>query len=89
MCGAWRACDLPSPYSPDLNPIEFAFAKVKRWLVRHGTCAADPVAVYNLVLSAVEGSHARAYIRHCSYDPQDYLEARGKLSGSDEDEMWI
>jgi transposase len=65
-CGA-RIIRLP-PYSPDLNPIEFAWSLVKQWLrtakVRSGS--ALPAAVRQACAS-VSAEVASAFIRHCGY----------------------
>ena len=65
-----RGCDLiylPS-YSPDLNPIEEAFAKVKHVLRR--ICARTEEALIEAMgraLAAVSVQDARGYFIHCGY----------------------
>jgi transposase len=56
------------PYSPDLNPIELAFSKLK-WLLR--SAAERTVdALWNRIgqlLDAFPRSQCRNYFRHCGY----------------------
>ena len=65
-----RGCELMylSPYSPDLNPIEEAFSKVKRLLretearTRKGLIEAMGAAI-----SAVTAQDAHGFFEHCGY----------------------
>lgn len=52
------------PYSPDLNPIEEAFSKIKAHLRREG-CP----STYNLLMSttAITSSDAEGYFTHAGY----------------------
>jgi transposase len=62
---------LPS-YSPDLSPIEPAWAQVKAELRR--VAARDMDAVQRALgpaLDRVSAANARAYFRHCGYDRPD------------------
>ena len=62
---------LPS-YSPDLNPIEPAWAQVKAELRR--VAARDEDALQRALgpaLDRVSAENARAYFRHCGYDHPD------------------
>jgi len=62
---------LPS-YSPDLNPIEPAWAQVKAELRR--VAARDEDALHQALGTALErvsAENARAYFRHCGYDRPD------------------
>src|SRR5918911_1051563 len=62
---------LPS-YSPDLNPIEPAWAQVKAGLRR--VAARDEDALQRALgpaLDHVSAANARAYFRHCGYDRPD------------------
>jgi len=62
---------LPS-YSPDLNPIEPAWAQVKAELRR--VAARDEDALQRALgpaLDRVSAENARAYFRHCGYDRPD------------------
>jgi transposase len=62
---------LPS-YSPDLNPIEPAWAQVKAELRR--VAARDEGALHRALgpaLDRVSAANARAYFRHCGYDRPD------------------
>ena len=56
------------PYSPDLNPIEKLWAKVKAWLRRVAarTIEALTQAVGD-VLRRVDADECRAYLRSCGY----------------------
>jgi len=56
------------PYSPDLNPIENAFSKIKQALRSLGLRIRD--ALWNTmqsVLDRVTPSDATGYFRHCGY----------------------
>ena len=67
-----RGCELiylPS-YSPDLNPIEEAFAKIKGILRRAGARTKDAlVEALGEALSAVSARDARGYFEHAGYRP--------------------
>jgi len=56
------------PYSPDLNPIEMAFSKLKQLLrsAAHRTMAALWSDVQRM-LDKITAGDAAAYIRHCGY----------------------
>ncbi|KAF7969546.1 hypothetical protein HWV62_26947, partial [Athelia sp. TMB] len=60
------------PYSPDLNPIEEAFSKVKHWIRRHQdyySGAVDDEIFYDMweVLQVVMPSDAEGYFFHSGY----------------------
>ena len=58
------------PYSPDLNPIEMMFAKLKEILRQAETRTID--ALWTLigdVLKRFTAEECAAYIRHCGYNP--------------------
>jgi transposase len=59
------------PYSPDMNPIEFAWSLVKRSLRTEKVRDPDrlPVAI-RAACGAVSGTVASAFIRHCGYGAQ-------------------
>jgi transposase len=65
-----RGCELiylPS-YSPDLNPIEEAFAKIKSILRQAGARTKDAlVEVLGEALSAVSAQDAQGYFEHAGY----------------------
>ena len=56
------------PYSPDLNPIELAFAKLKQLMrsAGHRTMAALWTDVQRM-LERITASDATGFIRHCGY----------------------
>ena len=65
-----RGCELIylPPYSPDLNPIEEAFAKLKHILRK--TCARTKDALIEAMgraLGAVSTEDVRGYFVHCGY----------------------
>jgi transposase len=65
-----RGCELvylPS-YSPDFNPIEEAFSKIKR-LVRKAEARTREALVEEIgsALSAVSSEDARSFFEHCGY----------------------
>jgi transposase len=65
-----RGCEvvyLP-PYSPDLNPIEEAFAKLKALLRRAGARTREAlVEAMGRALDAVTARDARGFFKHCGY----------------------
>ena len=56
------------PYSPDLNPIELAFSKVKK-LLRDGAQRTTEKlwALCGQVLDLFTEGECRNYLRHCGY----------------------
>jgi len=65
-----RGCELLylPPYSPDLNPIEEAFSKVKALLRRAGARAREAlVEAIGRALGAVTAQDARGFFKHCGY----------------------
>jgi transposase len=59
------------PYSPDLNPIEMMFAKLKEILRQAEMRTVD--TLWNLignVLTRFTPDECAAYIRHCGYNPK-------------------
>jgi transposase len=65
-----RGCELVylPPYSPDLNPIEQAFAKIK-WLLRRAEARTRETLIEAMgpALSAVSARDARGFFGHCGY----------------------
>ena len=61
-------------YSPDLNPIEEAFSKVKA-LLRQAAARAHEALAEALwaALRAITPADARGYFTHCGYPPSDQL----------------
>jgi transposase len=56
------------PYSPDLNPIELAFAKLKALLRKAGKRTVDDLWQFlGQVLDAFNPQECRNYFRHCGY----------------------
>jgi transposase len=56
------------PYSPDLNPIELAFAKLKALLRKAGKRAVDKLWDFlGQVVDAFSPEECRNYFRHCGY----------------------
>ena len=67
--GSGFACRYLPPYSPDLNPIEPVWAKVKARLRTEGARAAE--ALHGAVGRALDGitpSGARGFFRHAGYE---------------------
>ncbi len=65
-----RGCQLlyPPPYSPDLNPIEEAFAKLKALLRRDGARTRGALKeAMGRALDAVTASDARGFFEHRGY----------------------
>jgi transposase len=71
-----RGCELiylPA-YSPDFNPIEEAFAKIKEILRRVGARTKDAlVDALGEALSAISAQDARGYFEHACYRPRAQL----------------
>ncbi len=56
------------PYSPDLNPIELAFAKLKAFLRAARPRSFDQVcALIKAALGLCSATECRNFIRHCGY----------------------
>jgi transposase len=56
------------PYSPDFNPIEEAFSKVKNLLRKAGARVRETlVEAIGEALSEVTGEDVRAFFEHCGY----------------------
>jgi transposase len=65
-----RGCKLlfVPPYSPDLNPIEEAFSKVKRLLRVFGARTKEAlVEAIGKALDVVGAGDARSFFAHCGY----------------------
>ena len=65
-----RSCKLLylPPYSPDLNPIEEAFSKVKALLRRAGARAHEALLeALGAALDAVTARDTRGFFEHCGY----------------------
>jgi transposase len=65
-----RGCELIylSAYSPDFNPIEEAFAKIKGMLRKAGARTKDAlVDVLGEAISAISAQDARGYFEHAGY----------------------
>jgi len=71
-----RGCELlylPS-YSPDLNPIEEAFAKIKNLLCRAAARSKEALLeAIGAALSAVSAADARGFFEHAGYRPTAHL----------------
>ena len=60
------------PYSPDLNPIEKMWSKVKAWLRRVAARTVEGlIQTVGEALRAVDADECRAYFRSCGYDTPD------------------
>jgi transposase InsO family protein len=65
-----RGCELLflPPYSPDLNPIEEAFSKVKMLLRRAGARTRKAlIEAMGRALDAVAAEHTQGFFEHCGY----------------------
>jgi transposase len=70
------------PYSPDLNPIELAFSKLKSLLRKAEERTVT--GLWNLLgkaLDAFSPHECRSYFRHCGYNADKHL--KGALAGHD------
>ena len=71
-----RGCELVylPAYSPDFNPIEEAFSKIKGMLRQAAARTKDAlVDVLGEALSAISAQDARGYFEHAGYRPQAQL----------------
>jgi transposase len=71
-----RGCELVylPPYSPDFNPIEQAFSKVKGILRRAEARTRQAlIEAMGWALYAVSARDARGFFSHCGYSPMDQL----------------
>ena len=71
-----RGCELMylPPYSPDLNPIEEAFAKLKALLRRAGARTHEAlIEAMGRALGAVTASDARGFFEHGGYRAKAHL----------------
>ncbi len=71
-----RGCELLylPPYSPDLNPIEEAFAKVKALLRRAGARTREAlIEAMGRALDAVTATDARGFFEHRGYRAKVHL----------------
>ena len=60
------------PYSPDMNPIEKVWSKVKAWLRRDaGRSLEDLIDTIGQALRAVSADECMAYFSSCGYDTND------------------
>ncbi|KAF8119606.1 hypothetical protein EV363DRAFT_1196704, partial [Boletus edulis] len=58
------------PYSPDSNPIEEAFSKIKAWIHWNSDVfTSDDGLIYDMLeaLSIVNADDAKGYIQHAGY----------------------
>jgi transposase InsO family protein len=65
-----RGCELLylPPYSPDLNPIEEAFSKVKGLVGRAGARTREAlIEAMGRALDVVTAEDARGFFEHCGY----------------------
>jgi transposase len=65
-----RGCELIylPPYSPDFNPIEEAFSKVKAILRKVGARGREAlVQAMGVALSAITSRDALGFFEHCGY----------------------
>ncbi len=59
------------PYSPDFNPIEPTWSKLKTLLRGAGARTTDALhAALTTLVDAITPSDARGYFRHCGYAPR-------------------
>ena len=71
-----RGCELfyLPPYSPDLNPIEEAFAKLKHLLRKAAARSKEAlIEAIGAALSAVTAADARGFFEHAGYHPPGHL----------------
>ena len=60
------------PYSPDLDPIEEAFSKIKGILRRAETRSREAlVEAMGVAISKISATDARGFFGHCGYSTSD------------------
>jgi len=60
------------PYSPDLNPIELAFSKLKQWLRSAGHRTMNALwSDMQRMLEQITPHDAAGFYRHCGYTLQE------------------
>ena len=60
------------PYSPDLNPIEKLWSKVKAWLRRAQAATVEELeAAVGAALDAITPAECVNYLRSCGYHPRE------------------
>lgn len=75
--GAGAAVEFLSPYSPDLNPIEEAFSKVKSIVRRERQLfLSNPRACLATALARVTAEDMHGYFRHSGYNVPNLQELR-------------
>ena len=58
------------PYSPDLNPIEQAFAKIEHWLRKAQARSIDEIYLsIGSILDSFQPSECAAYLGNAGYAP--------------------
>jgi hypothetical protein len=63
------------PYSPDFNPIEQAWSKLKTLLRGMGARTKEALeAALSTVLDALTAADAQSWFAHCGYAPSDRIE---------------
>jgi transposase len=68
-----QVCFLP-PYSPDYNPIELAFSKLKAALRAAGARTRDELEqAITVALGTITSQDATAWFRHCGYAKSEQL----------------
>ena len=58
------------PYSPDFNPIELTFSKVKYYLKDHDellTITSNPLPIINAAFESITTEDCKNWISHCGY----------------------
>ena len=71
-----RGCELLylPPYSPEFNPIEEAFAKIKGLLRKAEARTREAlVEAMGTAVSAVSAHDAQGFFEHCGYQPRVQL----------------
>ena len=58
------------PYSPDFNPVENAFSKVKYYLKEHDEIlqvVIDPIPIIEAAFDSISPEDCIGWSRHCGY----------------------
>jgi transposase len=82
------------PYSPDLNPIEVAFAQLKQWIKRNRILATDCTSFEDFLRMGLEdiASNVKDHFRNCRLPragPRDDEDMDGDLLENEAEDLLL